>query len=78
MKQPKCHNVLFDGMNSDKDPLGYGHNEHWTELQRYGAGKSMYELEHESNLWPNFVKIALAIAALYFGSHLVYWLWRMM
>lgn len=29
MSNPKCHKVLFDGLNSDKDRLGS--NEHWTD-----------------------------------------------
>ena len=43
MKQPKCHNVLFDGLNSDKDPLGQ--NVHWTDTAHDGLGSSMYQGE---------------------------------
>ncbi len=39
----KLSRALFDRPNSDKDPLGYGHNEHWTEATRYGMAPTMAE-----------------------------------
>ena len=47
MSNPKCHKVLFDGLNNNKDPLGYGHNEHWTETAIYGVAKSTSQKRRE-------------------------------
>lgn len=52
MSNPKCHKVLFDGLNSDKDPLGFGDSSTFddNEFSRpaiYGMAKSMHQKRKE-------------------------------
>lgn len=63
MSNPKCHKVLFDGLNSDKDRLGS--NEHWTETAIYGVAKSTAEKRREIKYEVIVVIFFLALSVLF-------------
>lgn len=67
------------GLNSDKDPLGQdGPWPTWAkaEQQRIEAEARRRTLAEQDRLWNLFVIWAGVIITVYFGSHIVYALYR--
>lgn len=51
--------------SSDKDPLGYGHNEHWSDAAIYGVAKSTSQKRKEIKYEVVVVIFFLALSVLF-------------